>query len=153
MIRKKKEMNDIYILKEIAKWDESVWELFSLLNKEMNEYFNIRNREYEMCFRKIETKDRTIYYKLDGNYHRSDGPAITYNNSSESWYFNGKLHRLDGPAMIRKNYCNIWYKNGKLHRIDGPAIEHYKDDMKKYNQWFINGKRILKENEKDNDRE
>ncbi len=138
-------MNSIFILQEIAKWDKRVWKLFSLLNREMNEYFCIRNYEYEMCFRKIKKYASMIYYSLDGKYHRTDGPAVIYNNGDKSWYCNSMLHRLDGPAVIRINFCNNWYKNGKRHRIDGPAIEYVNDDEKKYNQWYIDGKLAEKE--------
>ena len=136
-------MNNIYILKEIAKFDKKVWRLFSLLNKEMNEYFNVKGKKYELNFRRIEKDKRGIYYKLDNNYHRSDGPAVIYNDGDETWYFNGQYHRLDGPAIIRKNYCNHWYKNGKLHRLDGPAIEYVKECNKKFNRWWVDGVEIL----------
>ena len=135
-------MDNIYILKEIARWDKQVWKLFSLLNREMNEYFCILGREYELNFRRIDKNEIGIYYKLDDKCHRSDGPAMIYNDGSEFWFVNGKLHRLDGSAVIRKNNYNGWYKNGKLHRLDGPAIEYYKDDMKINNRWYIDGERI-----------
>ena len=135
-------MNNIYILKEISKFDRSVWRLFSLLNKEMNDYFNVKSREYEMCFRTINVKRFEIIYKLDGSHHRSDGPAVIYNTGSEEWYFNGQYHRLNGPAVIYIDHNNHWYINGKLHRLDGPAIEYVKEHMKKFNEWYINGKRI-----------
>ena len=60
---------NLFILKEIAKFNNGVWKLFSLLNKEMNEYFCIKNREYEITFRTIKIIGGTICYKLDGNYH------------------------------------------------------------------------------------
>ena len=142
-------MDNIYILKEIARWDKSVWRLFSLLNWEMNKYFNVKGYEYEIAFRMIGVDKIRIYYKLDGNYHRSDGPAMIYNNGGERWYFNGKYHRLDGPAIIRKYRSNWWYNNGKLHRLDGPAIEYYKEDMKNYNSWWVDGKEIGIDDEKE----
>ena len=137
-------MDNIYILREIARWDKSVWRLFSLLNKESNEYFCIGNREYEITFRTIKERMFGIYYKLDGKRHRSDGPAIIENNGDEEWYLNDKRHRLDGPAQIQKGYCNFWYKNGKFHRLDGPAIEYVNEEDKKYNKWFVDGMRIKK---------
>ena len=140
-------MDNIYILKEIAKYDSKVWRLFSLLNREMNKYFCVKGKEYEMCFRKVGIDGNGTYYLLDGKYHRSDGPAMIYNDGSEFWFVNGLMHRLDGPAVICKYYCNWWYKNGKHHRLDGPAIEYVKEDMKKHNQWFVNGERIEKEYE------
>ena len=140
-------MNSIFILKEIARWDRKVWKLFSLLNREMNKYFCIGNWEYEMCFRIIDKDEFKIYYKLDGKYHRTDGPAMIDNGGTEEWLVNGKYHRLDGPAVIRKYYCNWWYKNEILHRLDGPAVEYVKEDMKKYNEWWVDGKEIEIEND------
>ena len=142
-------MDNIYILKEIARWNKGVWKLFNLLNKEMNKYFCIRNKEYEICFREIKKDISGTYYLLDEKYHRTDGPAMIYNNGSENWYFNGILHRLDGPAKIWMGYCNRWYVNGKRHRSDGPAVEYYKECNKIHDEWFIDGKRIVKENKKE----
>ena len=137
-------MNSIFILKEIARWDKSVWRLFSLLNREMNEYFNIKGYEYEIAFRMIEKSYIGTYYYLDGQYHRSDGPASAYNNGIEEWWFNGELHRSDGPAIISINYCAWWYKNNLLHRLDGPAIEYIDEINKRRNEWWIDGKKIIK---------
>ena len=44
-------------------------------------------------------------WKVDGEYHRTDGPAvIEYSKKGgiyqESYYRRGKLHRTDGPARI-----------------------------------------------------
>ena len=140
-------MDNIYILKEIAKFDKKVWKLFSLLNKEMNDYFNVLGKEYELNFNEIKIDGSGTYYLLDGKFHRSDGPAAMYNTGSEEWYFNGKLHRLDGPAKIIINYYSHWYKNGLPHRLDGPAVEYVKECNKKYNQWFVDGKLVVKEDE------
>ena len=131
-------MNSIFILKEIAKWDKDVWRLFSLLNWEMNRYFCVRNREYELNFRRIKVDKYKTCYKLDGKRHRSDGPAVIYKDC-EFWYVNGLLHRADGPAIIRTGYCKKWYVNGKCHRLEGPALEFVEEDNKKYNEWWING--------------
>ena len=138
-------MDNLYILKEIAKFDRSVWKLFSLLNWEMNEYFCIKGYKYEICFREIEITERKICYKLDGLLHRTDGPAAVYENIRKDWYKNGKLHRLDGPAITYTN-CKDWFVDGIRHRLDGPAIEFIKEDMKKHNQWYINGIRVKNKN-------
>ena len=170
--KEKKEMDDIYILKEIAKFDRNVWKLFRMLNKECYEYFIVKGYEYELNFRTIKIDGNGTWYELDGQYHRSDGPAMIWNSGSKSWWCNGNLHRLDGPAVIHNNAGEEWWVNGKLHRTDGPAIiynngdeewwvnskrhriggpaiVYYKYDRKKYNRWFIDGKLILKENEKE----
>jgi hypothetical protein len=45
---------------------------------------------------------------VNGQRHRTDGPAIEYPNGSKSWWVNGKPHRIDGPADGTKE----WYMNG-----------------------------------------
>jgi fido (protein-threonine AMPylation protein) len=50
-------------------------------------------------------------WRLNGEYHREDGPAIENNNGYKAWYINGKFHRVDGPAIIFLNSLH-WYLNG-----------------------------------------
>lgn len=115
-------IDSIYILHEIAKHDKNIWITFSSLNKELNRYFNTHSLKYELCFRtiKIDKYGNTLY-KLNGKYHRTDGPAIITKKYEEYWYINGKYHRTDGPAVVMGDSCT-WYNNGKIHRIGGPAV-------------------------------
>lgn len=62
-------------------------------------------------------------FKIDGKYHREDGPAIEREDGTKEWWLNGKLHRADGPAVEYPNGDKEWYLNNNLHREDGPAIE------------------------------
>jgi hypothetical protein len=78
---------------------------------------------------------------LNGRLHRTDGPAIEYSNGTKHWYLNGKLHREDGPALEWPDGSKEWYLNGQLHREDGPAIE-YSDGHK---EWWINGREYLED--------
>jgi hypothetical protein len=96
-------------------------------------------------------------WKLNGVFHREDGPAIESKNGDKTWYKNGKIHREDGPAVERINgerqwlidgkhhrvggaaliYASgesYWYQNGVLHREDGPAYI-----IGETKQWYING--------------
>jgi hypothetical protein len=59
-------------------------------------------------------------WKLNGNRHRLDGPAIEHKNGTKLWYVNGHLHRLDGPARDYKCLCcsTDWYIYG--FRIERP---------------------------------
>ena len=50
---------------------------------------------------------------LNGNYHRTDGPAVIYPNGYQAWYLNGKRHRTDGPAVIYGNGAQRWCLNDK----------------------------------------
>ena len=76
-------------------------------------------------------------WRLNGEYHRTDGPAIEWADGSKAWYINGERHRTDGPAFEYANGDKAWYINGNLHRTDGPAYEGA-DGSK---SWWINGER------------
>jgi hypothetical protein len=52
---------------------------------------------------------------LNGRFIDSDGNVF--------WYVNDQLHRTDGPAIEWANGSCFWYINGQLHREDGPAGE------------------------------
>ena len=77
------------------------------------------------------------YYNTDGQFHRTDGPAVEYPNGSKFWYQNDQLHRTDGPA-IESTGVKEWYQNGQLHRTDGPAVA-YANGVKR---WYINGEEL-----------
>ena len=80
--------------------------------------------------------DGTIEYTLNGQLHRTDGPAIEYANGDKYWYINGQRHRDNGPAVEYAHGTKCWYINGKCHRENGPAIEFANG----YKSWYINGK-------------
>ena len=63
------------------------------------------------------------WYK-EGEFHRTDGPAIECVNGDKFWYKEGNLHREGGPAIEYTDGRKDWCKEGKLHRTDGPAIEY-----------------------------
>ena len=69
----------------------------------------------------------------------------------ESWKLNGKYHREDGPAFIEyRNDGSIWSKhyciNGKFHREDGPAfIEYNSNGNIASERYYINGIESSKE--------
>jgi hypothetical protein len=60
---------------------------------------------------KKEYSDWIEYRNEQGDYHRTDGPAVEYKNGTKEWFNNGKLHREDGPA-IDYNSIKQWYLNG-----------------------------------------
>ena len=57
------------------------------------------------------------------------------------WYLNGERHRTDGPAIEYKDGSKHWYINDKLHRTDGPAIEYGNG----YKSCYINGVNFTEE--------
>jgi hypothetical protein len=79
----------------------------------------------------------TKTWRLHGQLHREDGPAIEYVNGSKYWYLYGRCHRENGPAV---EYASnkYWYQHDKLHREDGPAVE-YADGTK---CWYYHGQQI-----------
>jgi len=108
---------------------------------------------------------RTSHWNAEGWLHRTDGPALIWEEGSEGWYIDGRLHRDGGPALDikgyeairaftngRPRYLAIWedrdrkrfsymlpakryYQHGRLHRLDGPAIIRY-DGVQ---VWCVNG--------------
>ena len=79
--------------------------------------------------------DGTKEWWLNGNRHRTDGPAWEGADGSKSWFLNGELHRIDGPAIEEADGSKEWCLNGKSHRTDGPAVEMANGRK----DWFLNG--------------
>ena len=66
------------------------------------------------------------------------------------WKLNGNLHREDGPAIEWDEGSQYWYKHDLPHRLDGPAvIQHHNKLLKFHNKpkiiWFINGHNVTDE--------
>lgn len=53
--------------------------------------------------------DNIEYHQLNGELHRSDGPAISYDDTW-GWYLYGNFHRYYGPA----ENCNSWWIFGVI---------------------------------------
>ena len=51
----------------------------------------------------------------NGDFHREDGPALTYANGDQEWWLNNELHRVDGPAVIWENDEKEWWLFGKQY--------------------------------------
>lgn len=100
-------------------------------------------------------------WRLNGQLHREEGPAIEWESGRKAWYLHGERHRHDGPAVVTAfgdtcwyardeyhreggpavewtNGSELWYFRGKLHRQDGPAII-FQGVQKR---WFIHGIRL-----------
>ena len=65
--------------------------------------------------------EKVIYYKLNGKFHRINGPAIIHykndNIEQEEYWINNNCHRENGPAVIRYDENGnitkeIYYLNG-----------------------------------------
>jgi hypothetical protein len=86
----------------------------------------------------VQVDDNSTTWRLNGQRHRVDGPAVESANGHKMWYHHGQQHREDGPAVEYVNGNKEWYINDRLHRKDGPAIE-WADGNK---DWYINGKKV-----------
>jgi hypothetical protein len=88
----------------------------------------------------IDFPDRTEYTRR-GRFHRTDGPAIEFQNGSEEWFLNGKRTRADGPAVVRKDIVGEplleqWWVDNKLSRVGEPAVIRGLTE-----EWYTDGKR------------
>ena len=84
----------------------------------------------------LEYADGTKAWYVNGEQHRTDGPARVWADGTKEWYVNGEQHRTDGPAFIHADGSKAWWVNGKRHRLDGPAVEWANGNK----AWWINGK-------------
>lgn len=85
----------------------------------------------------IERADGTTEWFVNGLRHRLDGPALEWASGSKEWWVDGQPHRTDGPASIMANGTKAWYVDGKCHRLDGPAIVCGDGTQ----EWHVHGKR------------
>jgi hypothetical protein len=65
-------------------------------------------------------------------------PTLTIDeHGNKRWRLDGDLHRVDGPAVEYADGDKEWYLNDEYHRVDGPAVEwSFGDD-----QWWLNDER------------
>jgi hypothetical protein len=71
------------------------------------------NAADKACHCVLTSPDGTKEWRLDGELHREDGPAIEYSNGAKYWYRYGQLHREDGPAIEWPDGAEEWYRNGE----------------------------------------
>jgi hypothetical protein len=63
-------------------------------------------------------------------------PTMTTDDEgTKRWKLNGKFHRTDGPALIHANGNKSWALHGNRHRTDGPAV----DNSDGHKEWYIHG--------------
>jgi hypothetical protein len=66
----------------------------------------------------FEAADGHRAWKLNGEYHRTDGPAVEFVDGTLNWAFHGKFHRTDGPALIHADGSQKWFLNGRSYEFD-----------------------------------
>lgn len=65
---------------------------------------------------KCKTKDRqVIRHYLNGALHRTDGPAVEYEDGYKEWRVEGKLHRLDGPSIEVPSGSRYYHVQGTMY--------------------------------------
>ena len=77
----------------------------NLCSKQAKEYLNCI-KEYS-----VEIFGKNYVWKLQGNCHKSDGPAVEKEDGTKYWYLNGKLHRKNGPAVEKGDGTKEWWLN------------------------------------------
>jgi hypothetical protein len=91
----------------------------------LNSWFDIDEMEYIEYILKgytISVDEEWVWWQLDGQRHRTDGPAVIWANGTQAWWLNGQRHRTAGPAVIHSDGTRHWWLNGQLHRTNGPAV-------------------------------
>ena len=58
-----------------------------------------------------ECSDGSKVWWLNGNRHRTDGPAVEWPNGMKEWWLNGEIHRTDGPAIEDSDGTKEWWLN------------------------------------------
>jgi hypothetical protein len=97
------------------------------------------------CYIEIYESGNIFCYKTGTRvFHNPDGAAVE-TKACKSWRLNGRYHRLDGPAFEYSNGAKEYWVNNKLHRLDGPAVLNTDGAA---NEWWINGVRQSPEKEK-----
>ena len=54
-------------------------------------------------------------WRLNGKFHREDGPAIEWADGDKEWWLNGKYHREDGPAFEGVSGFKAWWLNDEKY--------------------------------------
>ena len=63
--------------------------------------------------------NHTEYRNDKGHIHRTDGPAVEYDNGNKYWYINGQPHRIGGPATENTiSGYKKYYLNGIEHSFE-----------------------------------
>jgi hypothetical protein len=70
--------------------------------------------------RKSSARNGDARYRLDGQLHREDGPAIDNVNGYQEYWQHGQLHREDGPAIISPLGRKEWWAKGKCTKVKWP---------------------------------
>jgi hypothetical protein len=79
----------------------------------------------------------TKIWKLNGKYHREDGPAIEHLNGTKQWFLNGNRNRIDGPAIEWSNGNKYWYLNGIEYSTKEKWFQHLTSEQQYNYLWNL----------------
>lgn len=102
-----------------------------LLTYELSDKFKVEHKRANMI--------TWFEFNLDGQLHKTDGPAVYSDTGYQEWWLRGNKHRTDGPAIVSRSYKE-WWLDGKRHRSDGPAVESKSKGHLAKGKWWIHGK-------------
>jgi hypothetical protein len=96
-----------------------------------------------------------IYEELRDVHHSDQVPKIgafkvIWDNGNTTYYLDGERHRTDGPASSDYRYTETgyheWRRHGKIHRTDGPAVEYQSNSRQRpAQQYWLNNERMTYE--------
>lgn len=61
----------------------------------------------------VTVENGDTWWRLKGELHREDGPAVEWKDGTKKWFINSLYHREDGPAIERTDGTYEWYLDGK----------------------------------------
>lgn len=106
--------------------------------------FNISCNGSKMCYNACIMNEQsqmvtlpssgTRVWRLHGEVHREDGPAVEFTDGSKVWFLHGRQHRDAAPAIEYADGTVVWFQCGKRHREDGAAVEYANGTV----QWWLN---------------
>jgi hypothetical protein len=78
----------------------------------------------------IDTYGNKKWFNEEGILHRTDGPAVIWEDGTCFWMINNRFHREDGPAIIWGDKLFEYYIHGKEYTEDDFTIKMRNDRIK-----------------------
>jgi hypothetical protein len=64
---------------------------------------------------KKELSDRNVFFNENDKLHRTDGPAVEYDNGTKEWWINGERHRENGPAIEYSDGFKLFFLDNYMY--------------------------------------
>jgi hypothetical protein len=72
---------------------------------------------------------------LNGQLHRTDGPARIHFDGYQEWWVDGKRHREDGPALVWHDGRQDWF-------IKGRELTQQEVELHRFRRWAVEGELV-----------